>query len=64
MDLKQKVIDWADERNIFTHSTVDAQFKVFEEEVNELKEAYFEYRKLQESASNDKESIQRKMQVY
>lgn len=62
--LKTKVIDWATQRNIFTHSSALAQFRVFEEEVNELKQWFHTFQTLQTQNRNDKPSIDAKTHAY
>lgn len=60
----KRVIQWAKERNILTHSTLQAQHAKFLEEVEELKEALVDYEILSEQKNLDKKQIDKKMTAY
>lgn len=63
LDVK-RVIQWATDRGILTHSTLQAQHTKFLEEVEELKEAIVDYEILKNVENIDQKQIDKKMEAY
>jgi len=60
----QRTVKWAQERNILTHSTIEAQHQKFMEEVSEFKKALGDYKALSEVKNPTQKQIDAKMNAY